>query len=291
MSERQALKGQNTGYAEERTTDATESFAELLQRLGGLEVSLDPVATNTIHANIVDFSVTTDSVVATATVVTDDTMRRIFVDWGDGNTDVLNIRPDLPTFNQHDLPAGTYQLSHAYEEPEDRNPFDALVLVRVEDNSGGVDFRVRDITLTPRYRVTNYRTSVRLLSRCDSFFESSNEFVITQLVDGEPVKQWEWEPSNNFFGESQFFRLESSGISRELTLADGFVSVRLEFVEKDPFFDDHLTLSQAMRADQESELIERTISTGGCQVLARYDREVSLIVPLPSTGPTLELSG
>ena len=259
-----------------------------------LEVSVPPKSTLDLHANIQDLSITTDSVVATATVATNGTSRRVLVDWGDGETDIVNTIPGVhvPLGTAEPLPEGTYRLSHAYAEPDDRLPFEFFVLVRVEDFQGSVDFRVRKITLTPRYRCTNYRTSVRLASQCDSIFESSNEFDITQIVDDQPVNQWHWEPSNNFFGESQFFRLEGSGVTRELTVADGLFNIRLEFVERDPVFDDHLATSQSFGARTETELVEREITTGGggCKVIVRYDREIQLIVPLPRTGPTLEVA-
>ncbi len=276
-------------------TDDKTSAQELLRRLGNLEQSVMPKHTKNIQANINDFSITTDSVVVTATVVTDETMKRIVIDWGDGNTDALKARPGVPLAVglSEPLPQGTYRFSHAYAVSEDRNPFDYFVLLRVEDNTGGVDFRIRKITLTPRYRVTHYRTSVRLLSPCDFITENSNKFSITQLVEGEPVNQWLWEPSNNFFGESQFFRLEGSGVTRELTLADGAIDVSLVLIEEDFIFDDYLSLREQLRATQENELVERTIteSGGGCSVLARYHREVTLIVPLPpNTGPTFEFA-
>jgi hypothetical protein len=193
-----------------------------------------------------------------------------------------------PVFGEDDpLPSGTYEFHHAYEAPEDGAPFEYFVLARVEDRDGGVDFRIARITLTPRYRVTNYRTTVRLSSRCDAFYENENTFDIYQIVDGQTVRQWSWNPSNNFFGESQRFRLEGSGISRELTVEDGYVDVRLELIERDLWFDDHLMITQSLRAMLESERIERTISdqSNDCRVIVRWDREVQLIVPLPSGGP------
>lgn len=268
--------------------DRKTDVRDLLGQLANLELSIAPKAKKNIRANIIDFSVETDSVVATVTILTDNTMKRIMIDWGDGETDTLNSRPGihLPLLGTEPLPPGTYRFSHAYAEPEDRRPFFEIILVRVEDNTGGVDFRIRDITLTPRYRVTNYRTSVRLASGCDSIFESSNEFDVTQLVDGEPVNQWRWEPSNNFFGDEIFFRLEGSGVTRELTLADGTVSVVLDFIERDPFTDDHVSVNQSLSAWQNTELVERSSTNDGCTVIARFDREVTLIVPLPRTHPT-----
>jgi hypothetical protein len=266
-----------------------ENETDFFKLLRDLEIPIKPEPERYPVANIADFLITTDSVVAIATVVTDNTMRRIVIDWGDGETDTLNYRPgrDIPTvFDEDDpLPPGTYKFRHAYEVSEDGRPFEYFVLLRVDDRDGGVDFRIIKVTLTPRYKVTNYRTTVRLLSRCDPIGESTSEFDIDQIVDGAIVNRWHWEPSNSFFGESQRFRLEGSGVARELTVADGFVDVRLVLTETDLFFDEHLVVNESISATQESERIERTVSSGGCKVLVRYDREVQLIVPLPSGGP------
>jgi hypothetical protein len=262
---------------------------DLVELLNNLEIPIQPQPVYPTPANIAGFSVDTDSVVATATVLTDATMRRIMIDWGDGEIDTLTSRPGVPlppVFGEDDpLPPGTYKFRHAYEVSEDGKPFEYFVLLRVDDKNGGVDFRILKITLTPRYKVTNFRTTVRLVSRCDPIGESTSEFDIDQIVDGETVHRWHWEPSNSFFGESQRFRLEGSGVTRELTVEDGVVDVRLVLTETDLFFDERLMLSQSLSATQESERIERTVSDGSCKVLVRYDREVKLIVPLPSGGP------
>lgn len=274
---------ERAGPDQPRQADTLGSLGELI----GLPRSLAPRPKKNIQALIVDFAVETDSVVATATIRTDGVVRRIVVDWGDGETDILNTVPGrhVAVFPPRDpLPPGTYRLYHAYAEPEDRKPFTSFVLVRVDD-ANGPDFRTLRITLTPRYRVTNYRTTVWLESPCDSIFESSNEFDITQLVDGVPVNQWRWEPSNNFFPLP--FRLEDSQISRELTLADPGVNVSLELFERDPIQDEFVRIFQNLSAAQESDRNQRTKSDGGCKVTAQWDREVQLIVPLPP-GPTLE---
>lgn len=83
-----------------------------------------------VAANIAGFSVTTDSVVATATVSTDGTMSRIVVDWGDGKTDTLRHRPGIEVTpvagGDEPLPPGTYRFRHAYAEPEDRSHLSTL---------------------------------------------------------------------------------------------------------------------------------------------------------------------
>src|SRR5688500_12375107 len=101
-------------------------------------------------ANISHCSITTDSVVATATVKLDGTMKRIVVQWGDGSTNTLRSRPGVETAvgQQNQVPPGTYKFTHAYTAPEDRKPFIRVVIIRVEDYSGGVDFCITQITLT-----------------------------------------------------------------------------------------------------------------------------------------------
>lgn len=263
----------------------------------GLAIPLEPAEEMRPVAKIVDSSLATDSVVATATVVTDSTTRRIEVDWGDGEKDVVNERPgtltkDRPVNTSNPLPDGTYQLSHAYEVSKDGRPFEHTVLLRVDDTDGGVDFDVHRITLTPRYKVTNYPVTVRLKHGCDSQLESQNEFEIQQTVGGEVVNQWPWNPSNNFFGASQSFLLPGSGVTREFerppqSQGGGSESVTFEFVENDPLWDDVVRFRSKFGLDSRgyegyfTERIEGEASGDGCTILYSYSTEMELLVPLP----------
>jgi len=247
-------------------------------------VLLKPRPTRPQAANIAECSIATNSVVATATVRTDGTMRRIVVQWGDGTVNTLRNRPGIDAaIGQNQLPAGTYKLHHAYAAPEDRKPFDQIVVIRVEDVSGGVDFCLNRITLTPRYRVTQYRIRLNLESRCDSVFENTSEFDVRLFVDQELVNTWRWEPAQSILPGTPFV-LEGSLISRELTAADGSVPVFLELTELDPVFDDHLSASMSLSAFDVSASISFETQGDGCTVRFSYDKEVTLIAPLPSYG-------
>ena len=215
-------------------------------------------------------------------------MRRIVVQWGDGTINTLRHRPGIEAAigQQSQLPPGTYKLSHAYAAPEDRKAFKQVVLIRVEDRSGGVDFCIHNITLTPRYRVTNYRTTLTLASNCDWWFENKSEFDITQYVDGAIANYWRWEPSESIVPVSLV--LEGSLVSRELTVADGLLRVELDIVERDFLFHDDLTpTSMSLSAMDESRSISVTIEAYGCKLNYRYDKEVTLMVPLPPYGQTV----
>jgi hypothetical protein len=250
--------------------------------------------------NIAECSLATDSVVATVTVRLDAPMRRIVVQWGDGAVNTLRKTPGVEAAvgHQDPLPAGTYRLSHAYAPSEDRKPFHRFALIRAEDESGGIDYCVRKITLTPRYRVTNYRTTLTLVSKCDSIFEEQSEFVITLSVSGEIVGYWEWKPNEssvtNVVLDEPSFVLEGSIVSRELTVADGSFPVRLEIVEDDPSYDETFgTIYQDLSATLDSAKVDFTAEASdvSCRVRYRYDREVTLIVPMPAYGQEVVVKG
>ena len=258
---------------------------------------LEPVKPRPL-ANDLQVSITTDSVVATATVTPSGSMKKLFIAWGDGATRLSQLEAwhtrSTGLGEQDDpLPAGTYQLRHAYAEPEDRRPFEYYILVRVQDWGGGDEINFVKVTLTPRYRVTNYRTRVRLTGPCDPSWESTSEFDISQVVDGQQRRQWHWEPSNNFFSESQYFLLEDSQFSREFTTDDPGVDVHFVFTETDLIEDDVLRLSASLSAFQVTETVSTQVGDSdgifgpGCGLIATYDREVSLIVPLPSSEQAL----
>jgi hypothetical protein len=90
------------------------------------------------------------------------------------------------------------------------------------------------------------------------------------------------------------FVLEGSIVSRELTVADGSFPVRLEIVEDDPIYDETFdTIYQDLSATLDSGKVEVTADANdvSCQIRYRYDREVTLIVPMPSYGQEVVVKG
>jgi len=238
-------------------------------------------------ALINECSVTTDSVVATATVKTTGKVRRIVVQWGDGKIDTLRFVPGVDVAvvggTPDPLPPGTFKLSHAYAGPEDRKPFDMIVIIKVEDTAGAMDFCVNPITLTPRFKVTHWRTRLNLESQCDSIFENTNEIDIRMTVENALVNAWHWEASNSIFPTPPIV-LDGSIVIRELTLADPSVIVTFAVTERDPIFDDHVSFTTTLHGSQNSESISQVNEGDGCKVRFTFDRDVKLIVPLPPSG-------
>ncbi|MCW5516913.1 hypothetical protein [Muriicola sp. Z0-33] len=280
----------------ERT--ATKSMKKkTIPKDSGLFGTIERLKPRKLHNFFSDLAITTDSVVAKVRIVTNDSTRRISVDWGDLEADTLTIRPGInidlsPVFGEpNPLPDGTYELFHAYQEPEDRREFERHVTVRIEDGAGNVDQRSQTITLTPKYRMTVYQASVRLLGPCD-FGGSTSEFEITQNVNGTETGRWGWKPSNNFFSDSQYFRLDGSHFAREYEVGGDNIYYSFVFRETDGILnaDDKGTHSRSLGFQTETGLIEQDVTVadpngfGSCKVRIRYDLEVMLIKPLPSLG-------
>jgi hypothetical protein len=274
--------------------DSSKNFDVVRDRL----VVIEPQPVPEKAAAIAECSIDTDSVVATATLRTDTPMRRVIVQWGDGQITTLRDRPGVEAEVGHEgLPSGTYRLSHVYDAPDDHKPFAHDVIVRVEDASGGVDFCIRHITLIPRYRVTNYQTYLTLESKCDSWFENRAEFDIIMYVDDAPFRAWKWSPYESSITTAlqdyETFVLDTR-LVRELTYEDNYVPVYVQLTEVDPVLDDVMSFSQNMYLSYESETIEDfadSVTGSSCDIRYRYDREVTLVVPLPSTGQEIVVKG
>lgn len=268
---------------------------------GGTTTLIAPERITGTSKRIQSLDISTDSVVATATIVVTDATRRIEIDWGDGTIDVLRqrpgiISPDPPPPGTNPLPRGTYEVEHAYEVPDGAYPsaFDQFVFVRTDDADGGIDIRQRRITITPRYRIVHYPMSVYLGESCD--LAGSVLIKVVQSIDGEIVNRWNWS-SSNFFGPSFRFRLEGSGASLEVeTPRVGEVwetkQMVFDFLEEDSLSPDDrnrivvfLAVGLAVYPPYTiSENIEQ-VNDDGCEIHYSYGREVTLLKPRKHTNP------
>ena len=261
-------------------------------------VAVSPVSGVSFNARIEEFSVTSDSVVATARIVVSAATRRIEVDWGDETSDVIRVRPgsvDLPAPGTDPLPEGTYELEHEYALSEDGRAFDHFVVARTDDADGGFDIKIRQITLRPRFKIVHYPMSVRLADNCDPFYNASVRIDVVQTIDGDLTNVYVWEPSNTFFSPALFFLLENSGTSFEVEVppfgqASETKLVAFDFTEKDDFTaDERNRIVQVLRFDPRvlegpvSERVELQ-NDQGCSIIYAYGREVTLLRLRKQTG-------
>lgn len=261
-----------------------------------------PLSSQEYHtraAEILSSSITTDSVVATATVVTGDATRRLKVRWGDGDEDVVNHQPGvfIPVSagsNDEPLPEGTYKLYHRYDLTGIPEPYEFSVSLRVEDVTGNVATIFHDIVITPRYRLTHYPLSFRQEGWCDPCCEDS-EFEIRQIVyqdDEQDVERW-WGrtdglvkyPQNYNIGPGPYLPLEGSGWSREVTAGE-LIKEDWTFTEDDPLVNDPIVFFNISGpftdGDRYSGVSEVTAAGSGCSITLSIPVESELIVPLPT---------
>lgn len=264
---------------------------------------IKPIPPKDIAHSISSFEVTTDSVVAKATIMTDTKTRRINIDWGDGQNDTINLLPGRP-FNvdrisvavggtpMDPLPEGTYEIFHAYDEPEDRRTFDHIVLANVENIDGGNDIRLKEITLTPRYRIVHYQTRFQLPEACDVGSETQ-KFKVVMSKGGVPIHEYPvFKIPNNSAGSVVWHLLEGSQFFQEhsdKTPNDGSLTIRFDFTEEDFLTNDHGIHTIALNYKMESGTVEGQLSLSdfwdeSCRIRLRYDREVTLISNIPRVG-------
>jgi hypothetical protein len=283
---------------------ATENFARPVAQdhhHEGAVVAVSPERDPGTTERIRSFGISTDSVVATATVETTDVTSRIEIDWDDGAIDVIRHRPGVsadPALGTNPLPRGTYEVEHVYDVSDDGRAFEARVFVRTDDSDGSFDIRQRRITMTPRYRIVHYPMSVHLGEACDPFPEFNRQLVIKVVlsIDGNVVNAWKWEPSNSFFGPSQRYLLKGSGASMEVAihpLGQGLSETKhlvFDFTEKDALSPDdknRIMINLALIAAPEGDVSERIEKTshGGCEIIYSFAREVTLLKPRKQANP------
>ncbi len=268
---------------------------------------IKPLPPKAIAHSISSFEVTTDSVVAKATVVTDAKTNRISIDWGDGNNDTINLVPgrsfNIDRFSLEaggvpvePLPEGTFEIYHAYAEPEDRKTINQIVLVNVENTDRGNDIRLREISLTPRYRIVHFQTRFQVPNGCDVGSETQ-KFKVVMSIGGVPIHEYPvFNIPNNPAGSVVWHLLEDSQFSQEVSYStpnDGSKNIRFDFTEEDFLLNDHGSYTiNNLNYRMESGPVEAEFSLSdwwgeSCRVKLRYDREVTLISNIPqATAPS-----
>jgi len=279
----------------ERCEPEDPLHTELIKRVKPLP------ARKIIAHSLSSFDVTTDSVVAKATVITSEDTRRIFIDWGDGQNDTINIIPGrLGQFNVFDrqpavpLPKGTFEIYHAYAESENRRSFTHTILLHVEDTNGGDDIRLKTISLTPRYRIIHYQSRFQIPEACDVGKETQKFKVVMYLNDAE-IHNYSLNIQNSPAGSVLWHLLEDSQLSQEIsadTQPDEIARIRFKFTEFDWIFNDYGQYSVTLSYTMETGVVEQAIILSDsvsetCRINIHYDREVSLIANIPSIASPL----
>ena len=134
---------------------------------------------------IESFSVSTDSVVATATLHYNGDPSAATVLWGDGtSTSRCPAGQEGPMHsgcmpNPFDTgdPAGTLVLKHRYAAPANGAPFTVAITAKL-----GAESQTVRIGVTPRYKVTVSDIEFSPLSHCDTAVEEETEWAVGRTV-------------------------------------------------------------------------------------------------------------
>jgi len=134
--------------------------------------------------------VTTDSVVATATIRYDGTSPgTVTVAWGDGTSSGHN--PDPRVESPWDS-AGVVRLQHVYAAPTDGAAFPVAITAQLAGESQTVA-----VVVTPRYRVTQGPAVFSAPYACDSGVELRTEWRVQRSGGASPDRTWELNRFNN----------------------------------------------------------------------------------------------
>jgi hypothetical protein len=257
---------------------------------------LQPPTTTSAPHGVRDVVVTTDSVVATVTFGYDGPLGDVSVQWGDGATS----RPSgTPTASVPGHPAptppGTFVFQHVYAAPSDGSAFTKRVSVL----AGGAVIR-RDITITPRYRVTQFTLFFSPLNHCDTFLEEYTEWIVRRfdhgLNVGPAAKVWEFDRKTHVLGEvgdlpPDFQPLPDSTVAFDVVAGDA-PKLDYQVIEDDLGNDDlgdYATVDMDPRLGSRS-LVFRYRNDGealdsDCRVDIRTDVDVRLLTPGLPAGP------
>lgn len=216
-----------------KSVTTTHKFENIIQ-------VVEPLAPDIIAKKLTSFSVTTDSVVATAIVVVDDSHRHLSLHWGDDLVEVIDLyRLRIQSGNPGDSQEpNTLKFQHIYRAPFD---YGRKIIVAITlDTQGKKSFETAVVEVEQRFKFSFYSIILDFPEHLDSTFETDSELDVRmnafqdhtiffannwkadittapQITTGEPI-QW---------------RLAQSSFSREISYSDEPIGVFLEIFEED----------------------------------------------------------
>jgi hypothetical protein len=224
----------------------------------------------------------TNSVMASARVPYNGDANSVSVTWGDGNT-TLGAKATAGN--------GVLLFTHQYAVSADKLPF----VERVDVRSGG-EAAARFVQVVPRWSVVKGVDYFSPTAKCDSFFESTTEWRVTQEIhqgswDGPMVssKQFRFDRANR--SNLELRAISGSGYVAEMSMTDPTLVVNWNVVELDPILDELLgqinTDLHPRDTAHTPELLFRVFS-GDCSAEIKTDIHADLLKPqvtLPAATP------
>jgi hypothetical protein len=221
-------------------TDKANAQKSVLAR----ENFIPPVLASHHPSELVAFSITTDSIVATVRFTPNADHRAVQIFWGDDTVDLIDVqRPQLNLGS--DVPQGSYKKQHVYRRNPANNlyPSRVYIILVVYNHVGKKLFIGQAVDIVPRYRCVIYPVQVKATHH-DTSLEEVSEFDISiHIRQGEKSvlrNQWRWEPKtfsidgfSTTVGIVAEKYLEGSAFATEMTWADDPLQIYTAYVDDD----------------------------------------------------------
>jgi hypothetical protein len=254
--------------------------------------------------------VSTDSVVATATIRDNGDSGAATVLWGDGTSSSRCPAGQegpvhsgcMPTPFGGGSAAGTLVFKHRYTAPANGAPFTVVITGKL-----GAESQTIAIGVTPRYKVTVTDIEFSPLSHdCDTAAEEYTEWKVSREVYNDattivprgdvPRGDWRFDRLTNpraVVGDwtlPQFEPLPASGFSVELKASD-HPDLALSITEIDPVEDDPLKTPRVsigpLDGSRSIELQSQEFAYEQCRAASRFHISVRLLEPGLDRGPVV----
>ena len=279
-------------FAAVASVPATSAAALVPTGTGTVAAPVDTApSTSSATASDLVLFVSSDSVVATATLFYSGPPPDVIVAWGDGAR--TRTSPPIASVPGRPLPtAGKVVLQHVYAPLAGGAGFTRHV--SAVSPASAEELVGRDVGIIPRYRVTQYAVEFSPLNHCDSAAEAYTEWRVWRNGGGRfPNKEWAFDRHTADVGGvgvplPDFQPLPDSALSVETTVA-GAPRVAYGAEEEDPFQGE---IFHEQSVDFNPLLGSRTVLLTNdeyfghdCRIQMRMPIDVHLLTPGYSGGP------
>lgn len=205
---------------------------------------VEPVAEENMAARLVSFQVTTDSVVATARLVFDESHSHVSLYWGDDTIEEINLSKlrDFSKVPDAAQDPNALEIQHVYRSPLDSGR--KIVMAKTKSVDGKVSWDTQVVELDRRYLFKFYPMTIYFPEHLDSSFETHSEVEVRMFVDDandQNLKAETWvediltNPDIGNPDQTVNWRLDGSEFTREISYSDVPISVSLHIEEHDGF--------------------------------------------------------
>ena len=206
---------------------------------------VEPIAPEAMAKKLVSFSVTVDSVVATATLIVDDSHKHLSLHWGDDQVEVINLSKlrllsPMPGDNQK---PNTLKFQHVYRAPFDYGR--KIIIAVTKDSEGKKSYDTIVVEVEQRYKLSFYSIILEFPDHLDSSFESFSEIEARMIASQGGTIFFSNNWKDDVLTAPQIttdkpiqWRLNHSNFAREISYSDEPICIGLTLDEHDGIGDE-----------------------------------------------------